>query len=277
VSSHPSVESTLALVESLRTAVREFTAREEKLNQDLRTKSISVLRRRDEGIAETNARQADELTREETAYRAAREAVQSKYARRRTKIGDAHKATRKWWFKEVENREGSRKHKLQTETLQAKRNRESGLAKTESAWTEFKASLAAEQEAIAALEERARTSFSGYRNFVGWLNQPPDAGALDTGADEYRLFTELRELVNKTEADLGRFRKMILPAFFRFKWLWLALVLCLVPGLPTLASFGGPTFTYAQAGGAAVGGLMLGFLLYWMDHCGRARPGAEAA
>jgi len=264
VSSHPSVENTLALVESLRTAVREFTAREEKLNQDLRIKTISVQRRRDEGIAEANAHLAEESTREEATYQAAREAVQAKYARRRTRIGDAHKATRKWWFKEVENREGSRKHKLQTETLQAKRNRESGLANAESAWTEFKASLTAEQEAISALEERARTSFGGYRKFVEWLSNPPDAGALDAGADEYRLFTELRELVSKTEADLGRFRKMVLPALFRFKWLWLALVLGLIPGLPALANFGAPTFTYAQAGGAAAGGLVLGFLLYWM-------------
>jgi hypothetical protein len=252
----------MALVEELRTTVRDFTAREERLNHDLRNKVLSVQRRRDEGIAEVNTRLAEESDREEASFQSAQEIVRSKYARRKARIAAAHKATQKWWFKEVENREGGRKHKLQTETLQATRNRETGLAKTESAWTEFKETLTAELGALVDLEERARTAFGGYRRFRAMLGRPGEAGTVDLAADEYRLFAELRELVNKTDGDLGRFRKLILPLFFRFTPLWIVVVVCIVPLVPILAHFGVPSFTYTHAGAAVGGSVVIGLLLH---------------
>ena len=61
MSNNPGLDKTLGLLESLRGTVGEFAAREEKLNQDLRVKTASVQRRRDEDIAEAHALLTEEF------------------------------------------------------------------------------------------------------------------------------------------------------------------------------------------------------------------------
>jgi DNA segregation ATPase FtsK/SpoIIIE, S-DNA-T family len=255
------VEQILALLEGVKGTVREFTAREEKLNQELRLKIASVQRRRDEGTAEANLLLAEQLQEKEASTQAARDLRQTNFESRKARIIEAHRVVKKGALKAIENKEGSRKHKLQTETLQSRRAYETGLASAESTLAECKNSLAAEQEVLATLEERARSSFRGYRKFVRLLSS--EAGSLaDSGKDEYQLLAELRDLLNKTAEDLGRFRKKLLPALFRFTPVWLGLVLCLIPLVPLLKQFGIHSFSYLHAGATVMGCLVIGFLLH---------------
>ena len=92
----------------------------------------------------------------------------------------------------TDDKEGRRKHKLQTETLQAKRNRETGLANAESAWNEFTSALAQEHDALSALEATAQSAFKGYRKFRRLLARPQSMAEPDLSRDEYQLMSELR-------------------------------------------------------------------------------------
>ena len=149
MSNRPRLEATLELLEALKEVVCDFTAREARLEQDSRVKLASVRRRRDEGTEALNARLADDLAQTEASMAEAKAAIESRYERRRSRIASAHKTSKKRALQGVEDKEGCRKHKLQTETLQTKRNRETGLANAEIALAEFKAALATEQEALA--------------------------------------------------------------------------------------------------------------------------------
>jgi hypothetical protein len=159
VSSHFGVEQTLQLLESLQGTVNDFAAREEKLNQELRSRTSAVRYRRDAEIEELTTRLTEEVAQADASFRAAREAAASAHRKRKAWIIEAHRTSKKKALEGIENQEGRRKHKLQTETLQTKRNRETGLASAETALAEFKSALATEHEALLSLETSARRAF----------------------------------------------------------------------------------------------------------------------
>src|SRR5262245_50612679 len=154
---------------------------------------------------------------------------------RKSAITEAHRTGLKSGAQEIENKEGSRKHKLQTEELQSKRNREQGLAAAATRLAEFKQALADEQQSLAAIEERTRSSFSGYRGFVRLLSESSAAKGPDAGSDEDQLRGQLRELIAKVTGDVARFRRKLLPAFFRLLPLWVVLVFVPIPLVQLLA------------------------------------------
>ena len=77
MSSHLGVTQTLDLVENLKATVRDFAAREEKLNNDLRTKVAAVRHRRDAAMEETANRLSAALAEAEAAYEAEKSNAES--------------------------------------------------------------------------------------------------------------------------------------------------------------------------------------------------------
>lgn len=274
MNSHLGVRETLELVESLRGTVREFNAREEKLVQDLRQKTALLQRRRDEAIDSATTRLTEETAREESSFAERKTSAQATYRKEKSGIGEKQKTGLKDGLKEIENREGSRKHKLQTETLQSKRDRETGLANAETALAEFKAALAADHENLSLLEARARKSFSGYGRFVRLLRDAPEKAEVDRAADDYQLSARLRELLAKAGNDLDRFRRLPLPAFFRFRLVWLILIFAQLPVALLLGQLGMASFTYRQAIASIGGCLLIGFILHLLGKR-QAEPGAR--
>ena len=280
VSSHFGVEQALGLLENLKGTVRDFVAREEKLNQELRAKITVVRHRRDQGTEELATKLSADLDQETSVFQAAKAAAETRFAGRKSWITEAHRTSKKKALETIENKEGSRKHKLQTETLQTKRNREAGLASAETAWEEFKAALAEEDRALMLLETTAQHSFKGYRKFLrllsraqaGSANLPPapsssaetgrDTRPPDLALDEYQLTAELRDLRNKIGGNLDRFRRFLLPAFFKHRVAWVLLVFCQVPLVPLLQQFGVNSFSYREAAASVIGCLAAGFILH---------------
>src|SRR6266850_5475340 len=78
-SSHPGVEEALELVDRLKGAVRAFTAREEKLNQEFRAKLAAVHHRHDEAMDELARRLAEEVAEADSSFRTAKEQAESRY------------------------------------------------------------------------------------------------------------------------------------------------------------------------------------------------------
>src|SRR2546422_1438 len=73
----------------------------------------------------------EELAQAQADFDAAKARNQSNFKARKIRIAEAHKASKKGALARIEDKEGRRKHKLQTETLQSERNRDAALANNE--------------------------------------------------------------------------------------------------------------------------------------------------
>jgi len=271
VSKQPGVSQTLELLENLKSTIRDFVTREDKLNQELRLRISAATHQRDTAIEEVNAQLTSQVGEADVALRAAREKAESKFQRRKAKIVEAHRRAKKAALQAVDDKEGRRKHKLQTETLISEKNRTTGLANAETTLAEFQAALAAEQQTLASLEVRAQDSFRGYGKFQKLLSNAQ--AQADVSRDEYQILTELRELLTKTAGDLNRFRKLLLPAFFKYTPVWVVLVLCQIGAVPALQYLKIGSFTYPMAIASTAGCFVLGLVLHQL---GKRRAGTLA-
>lgn len=262
MNSHLGVKETLELLDSLKGTVREFAVREERLVQELRNKVSLLQRRRDEAIESASKRLAEETAQADSSFEEGKASADATYKKQKSSISEKQKTGLKDGLKEIENKEGSRKHRLQTETLQSKRDRDSGLTNAETALAEFKAALAADHETLAFLEAKARKSFGGYRKFVRLLRDAPKQAEVDPTPNENQLSAQLRELLSKAGKDLDRFRKLLLPSFFRYRLVWLVLIFAQLPLVLLLAQFGITSLTHREAIASIAGCLVVGFTLH---------------
>src|SRR4051794_34262648 len=95
VSSHLGVAQTLDLVENLKGTVRDFAAREEKLQQDLGGKLAALRHRHNAATAEVATQLSTAIAQAESAYEAERANAELTYNRRKTRITEAHRLSKK--------------------------------------------------------------------------------------------------------------------------------------------------------------------------------------
>ena len=230
MSSNLGIGKTLELLDRLKGTVRELTARGDKLNQDVQAGTARERRRR-EALTEEHATQLFATIGEADAtFTAARSATEAKHDARKAWIGKAFQVSKENCLGDIEDQTGTRKYELQKQMLQAERDRATGLTAAATKLEEFKASLAAEQAALAPLETATRSALSGYRRFVRLLADAYQKAA-PPGAtqDENQILAELRDLLTRTRGELERFRRFWLLRVFKYLPLWVLLVLCEIP------------------------------------------------
>ena len=264
MSSHFGVRQTSELLEKLRSTVEDFAAREQKLKQEHAAAIHAAGERQNRATDQATDRFASERAQVQDTFLEDQTQAEARYTQRKARLVVAHRSSKKSALQKIEREEGNRKHKLQTDTLQAQRNHDTGITKTEKAFAEFRRTLTGEHDAIAALDARAQRAFSGFGKLVRLFSQPKDHTEADLARDEYHLIAELRELLNKTESDLVQFEKRLLPRIFKLRWFLLFLALCLIPLVPALHYFGYTTFTYETAGATAGGVVVLGFAAHYL-------------
>ncbi len=251
MNSNPGPGKTLELLENLRGAVRDLTARANKLHDDLRTRIARERARRQAALDDLARQTAEARSQAETEAAAARTAIELNCEHRNIRIGKAYQASKEKGLEKVENQTGSRKYEFQKTMLQAERDRESGLAANLKRFEEYKAALAAQEQTLAGLERAAQGALSGYRTFMRLFARAYEKAQADLSADEDALLEELRRLLAKASGDLGRFRKNLLLRLFRYWPLWLAIALCAIPLVPMLEHFGINSLSGPAAAGAA--------------------------
>ncbi len=273
------VTQTVKLVETLRDTVRDFTEREEKLNKEIRSKLTIEGQRRNKALEDLAATVSEEVTRETETDAATAAQLAAKAAHRQGRITKAHTGSRKRSLKWVEDREGSRKNKLQIDTLQAHRNRDSGLAQVQKTCEDFSAKLFAEEDKLLVLEKTAQSSFRGYGAFRKMLSTPAQMTQQELSQDENTSFTELERQIKIGGQELSRFRLSPFPHLFKRR-LWLSiLALLVIPVVPLIQKAGYPSFTYQHAAIGATVLLTVGFGLHLITQSlssQRARKIAEA-
>jgi DNA segregation ATPase FtsK/SpoIIIE, S-DNA-T family len=278
VSSHLGIAPRLELVDNLKGLVSDVAAREEKLEKEFRGRFALVRHRRDEAVEEILKQLAQDTAQAESAFQAEKEKIQSHDAQRQARISRAHQALQQRIQQEIEGREGRGQYRVQSETLQSKRDHKGGLDAAEKAFVEFQGQLAETQGLIQHLDDTAQAAFKAYRKLFRRLvekAQPPEPEA---GADEYQLMTAMRESLEQARQDLARFRSRFLPQFFKHPLVWIFFLLAPLP----LVEFNkrlelNLKLDYSQAGMAVGGLLVVGLLLYFLGKHKATPVGARLA
>jgi DNA segregation ATPase FtsK/SpoIIIE, S-DNA-T family len=229
VSNNPGVTKVLDLLDRLKGTVRDFAAREERLEQDFRTKTVRESRQRDGALEELATRLADETLEADAKHHAARQACDAAYEKRKARINKARQTSKEQAQAKIENKTGHRKYQLQKEMLQAERDREASPVSAAARCQEFKNNLAVQEQSLARLELDARRAFRGYGAFRRRLADASQTANPDLAPDEDQLLAQIRELLERTRSDLRHFGHIILARLFRYLPLWLLLVLSPTP------------------------------------------------
>jgi hypothetical protein len=263
VSSVPAINAILELIERLRVAVRDFTAREEQLEREFRAEHARIEREYAEALQALEARTQVQSSEAESARQTSARTLTTLHERRAARIHRTHDTLKRRHLQEIDDGEARRKFEVQRDTLRTTRQREADLKANDAHFTAFTAELAGTDGVRAEVEDQARGTLGGFRAFHRLLENPPEASAPAPGTDHLRLHEELQALLARTSADISRLGKSPLVLLFRFipVWLWVILVAATIP---TLAYFKIIPLSLRDAGIAAGGGAALFVLLYWL-------------
>ena len=252
MNSQPGVNEMLALLDALKSAVRDFVMREEKLNGDFRSQSAAA----------TNALAAQNLAQESAAYsqeanatialESKKKRLQSRFEKRKTRITRAHAAVSQRVTSAITQCDAEWKERTQQGVQSAELHRDEERNDTTTAYNQFQQNLTATGNELTRLEAAARGAFRGYGKFRRLLAHERSWPEPDLKPGHNGLFSELQKLQETTAANLKRFGKFPLPIIFRFFPIWLvaALLLGVAAADPVLAHFGRNVISHLQAGGA---------------------------
>jgi hypothetical protein len=278
VNSLPGVNQTLGLLDALRTSVRDFAAREEKLESDYRLATAAELR---DFTARTEAQEAVAHEREavaETALAEEQERYQDKFERRKAWINRVHSTASRRVLAGITELDTLWKERTQEGVRNAERQRDEELAASAAACQDFQARLQNAGVALAAAETSAKTAFGGYGKFKRLLNPARQWPDPDLAPGHEALLGAFDKLLEKSAQELARFKKMPLPLIFRFLPIWLlglvALGIAASEAVPAAAHAGRPLVSHFVAG-AALGTFLLALVIYFLG-AAAAAPAAAA-
>ena len=278
MSNHPGVDKTLAVLDRLKGVVRDFAAREEELTRG-HSVEMAKLRQRFEQAVQAHQTQVEaETARSDSTFATEQQGGESRHEQRRSRINHAYQTAKERRLEAIESEASRQKFEIQRDLLQTERDREANLEQTDAAFELFTNDLAAEREALAILERRARIGLRGYGQFLRLLARPPEASAPDLALRHDQLLDALRARLREVEERLRRFRIRPLPLLFRYLPLWLLIALIglvVVSLVPVLGRFGVASVTQREVEVAAAVGLAALVSLHLFG--GRqARPAATA-
>ena len=255
----------LALLETLKGAMRDFAAREDKLNADFRARSGVETRAFDIAREKQTTEAAETMSKAEGEFREAQEKATAQFERRKARLNQAHIAARKRVMDAITQSEADIKYSVQTGSLEAERVRDEKLTAAANALEDFSRRAQETGERMAALEMSARKAFAGYGKLRKWLAPEREWPQPDLSGDENQLLDELHRLEKKTEEDISRFRGLFPAAIFRFLpiWLWGVLLLGFAAVVPVLPQLGIKNVPLLYAGISA-GAFVLVLIAYFI-------------
>ncbi len=235
----PAVNETLALLDNLKQTVRDFAAREEKLESDFHNRSGAALKLYEtqsekqevDWEARVAASEADLQTRK--AY------AQALSESRKNRIDRAYKLLRDQATSSVEKQDVQWREQVQGGLNEAEQRRDADLAAASAANENFCQKFAEVSITFAQLEKSARRAFNVSGKFRRLLRSNPSQESSEP-FDGNVFFIRLQKLQAQIENDLKQFEKIALPRLFRFIPVWPTAILLLAVAAadPVLAHFG---------------------------------------
>jgi len=240
VNTHPGVSETLALLEALKNAARDFAAREEKLNADFHARTAAAAKLADDAAVERSRKLAENAVDEDSRFAEAKARLQAEADRRKARISRAQAAVRRELTEQIGTRSGQLKERVKTKSREAEQNRDNALAEAGTAVEGFRQKTADAAERLNALTQSVHAAFRGYGSFRRLLSPKREWPDPDLSPDENILFARFEDLEKRLGDDLTRFKKNLLPVIFRFLplWLWGLLLLGFAAAVAALRHFG---------------------------------------
>jgi len=212
----------VALLETLKNALRDFAAREDKLNSDFRTRSAVESRAFDAAKNNQSASSAETIAKATADFEASTAQAVARFDQRKARLNQAHINARKRVMDDITQQEADIKYSVQTGSLEAERVRDENLVATAAAFEDINRRVGESQNRFAELEVSAHKAFSGYSGFRKLLGADREWPQPDLSPDENQLLAELNRLEKKIGDDISRFRGLFPAAIFRALpiWLW---------------------------------------------------------
>ena len=269
MNSLPGVNETLALLDALKKNVRDFAAREEKLESNLRVQTAAELR---DFSSQNQAQESAAMTIEMNAAMALKnekDQSQLHFERRKAWINSAHAAVSRCVLDKIGEQDTQWKERTQLGVQSAEVRRDEALANATATFEIFQQHLSDAGHEWNQLAAAAGSAFGGYLGFKRRLAHDRPWPEPNLAPDENALFAELQKTHAKISGDLQRFGKLPLPKIFKFLPLWLLVagLLAVAVADPLLAHFGKHLVSDVEAG-AALAALVLVVVFYFIG--GRA-------
>ncbi|HAM70503.1 MAG TPA: hypothetical protein DCM86_02550, partial [Verrucomicrobiales bacterium] len=218
--SNPGPSQGVKLIERLRAVVTEFSTREEGLLAEFRTRTATLRHQRDTAVGEVERQLETRRQLAAGAFDSATAAARTRGEARRGRIREAHKASLRQAVQRAEEAEGGRKYKLQMDTMQARRTRESDLAASDAALEAFTLRLQEAETQLLDLEAMAVDAFRGFGGFHRGLRDLVEAELPSLDGSPETLEEALRRELAAGQGRLREFRRRILPRVFNYLPLW---------------------------------------------------------
>jgi len=285
VSNHPGINDLLAELETLKSVLADFARREEKLNQEYRTRSGAELNAQETRLRALEQKMTDYSTQAELDEAQKLHDHTLRCQARTNRIYAAQARLKKRLEAEFEALDNQLGNAVRQQTAFTEQNRDQELAREQAAHAEFQQKLAASTAALEQITSAARKAFGGYGSFRRLLDSQshPDSAwpAPDLNRDEQALHGELQRIEKALAGNLHGFGKLPAPLIFRFVPLWFIILLTLI--LALLGFFAVPARRSQMPWdtlpvGVTAGGLVaLGALLlfYWWSQRS-SQPTAQA-
>jgi DNA segregation ATPase FtsK/SpoIIIE, S-DNA-T family len=239
VNNIPSVNAVLALLDSLKQTVRDFTMREERLETDFHNRSSAAHKLYENQNEQLETDWEARVATAEADLASRKSRAQALNNARKDRIERAYKAARGRAVSGVESQDARWREQVQTGLAEAGQKRNVGLAAAATANVNFQQKFAETTATFARLEKTARRAFNVSGKFRRLLRRGP-MGETSPAFDGDEFFTRLGRLQSQIESDLKKFDAALLPRLLRFVPVWpLAIVLLAVAVAgPALAHFG---------------------------------------
>ena len=231
MSSRIGIDKTFEFLEKLSSGAKEVVEREEALTRQHSLKRGDAQRAHDEELERTRAQADGEIAALEAEHEKARKRIESRRESRRERIAQAQRSVKWAGFREIEEDENRGKGRVQKGLLKVSRERDAAVAETQETRAGFTEAISGEWE---KWEELNSTAFDLFRGMGKFQNRLPgedfadDAPEPDPESGASSLLESLRKRGQETEADQARYRRKLLPLFFRGFPVWLLVLLILL-------------------------------------------------
>ncbi|MGV3774630.1 MAG: FtsK/SpoIIIE domain-containing protein, partial [Verrucomicrobiales bacterium] len=246
----------------LRTALQTIEEAHRTISAELKQRQSGLQRQADEQVKRLKEeRQKQRADLDDWRCREA-DLLNRRNEERSRRIANALASSKKRAMEQIDQREGSRKYRVQKTTLEVEKAQEQRLNEIEKNYRKLEKDLDKWDTTIAGHAEMTRKRLAAYASFKKLLKERNVESRLDTSLDETQLLGELARLDQQALSGAKQFNQTFLPLLFRFVpvWIWLLVIGVLVVLGPARLGLDGlsPNQFYTIAGG-----ISFGVLAFW--------------
>jgi ABC-type multidrug transport system fused ATPase/permease subunit len=238
----------LVRLDALKGVVQDFAAREQKLNATFHDQSAKENKAFEEKNQQQTVSTSERMSAATDGFAAAKDRLQSRTARRKSRINRAYEALRERLSVEINQQDEACKRRAHQGLADAELQRDVQLAQANTAFEEFQRRLVDTTATFELQEKAVRRAFAGFGRFRKLLHRNPEETAVLPGGGN-ELLDEFQRVSSTLDSKLAHFKKSPLPHLFRFVPVWLAAVLLVGFAIadPVLRRFGIHVITDQQA------------------------------